>query len=57
MAIRHAARHYTPEDKLHKGNRSRSLGANRPEPKKSDTSEKRIQEIKISNCDAERSCV
>jgi hypothetical protein len=57
MAIRHAARHYTPEGKLHKGNRSRSLGANSPEPKKSDTSEKRIQEIKISNCDAERSCV
>jgi hypothetical protein len=57
MAIGHAARHYTLEDMLHKGNRSRSLQGNRPEPDEAVASEKQIVEMKISNYDEGRACV
>ena len=62
ITIHRAARHYTLEDTLHKGNRSEKYrpevyGSSRPEPEDSGASEKQIQGMKISNCDQERACV
>jgi hypothetical protein len=57
MAIGLAARHYTLEGKLHKGNHFRRLRATIAEGEESDASEKRIQKIRISNCDGRPPCV